>query len=138
VANNKAHDELKLLYQVSVGDLEFFKKQQWLVSYYSILLYGALVALAQRTAVEKIVFYLVIGGVALLSSSLLLILEHSIGVRRERLEAVREHFSKEFNKAWRAGKKLSECHIVVAFMLFTVFGGAVLAILGIIFKANAT
>jgi len=138
MANDDEKQELRLLYEVSVKDLEFFKRQQWLVSYYAVLIYGTLFALARVTTLGELVFCLAVGGVALLSSVLLLILEHSIGVRRDRLEAVRENFTQKFKDAWKAGKKLGECHLVVALMLFTLLGGSVSTILGIIFPVIAT
>ena len=140
MANENAHEELKLLYQVTIGDLEFFKKQQWLVTYYCILLYGALLALARITDLEKSLFYVTVGGVTFLSSILLLILEHSIGVRRDRLEAIRDEFSNEFKKAWKAGKKIADCHVVLVFILLTLTSGAVLTIFSIIhlIKINVT
>ncbi len=128
-----AHEELKLLYEVSVKDLEFFKKQQWLVTYYGILVFGALVALAKITTLEKWVFFSVSVVTLLLCSVLLSTLEHSIGVRRSRLEAVRDEFGPEFNKAWKAGKKESECHIVLIFMLLALLTATVLTVLGIIY-----
>lgn len=132
MANKNAHDELMLLYQVTVGDLEFFKKQQWLVAYYCVLLYGALVALARVTDLEKLVFCIAVGGAALLSSILLLILEYSIGVRRDRLEAIRDEFNNEFKKAWKAGKKIADCHVVLIFILLTLISGATLTIFSFI------
>lgn len=130
--NQYTHEELKLLYETSVKDLEFFKKQQWLVTYYGILVYGALVTLAKITTLEKWVFCVVAGVTALLCSVLLSALEHSIGVRRDRLDAVREQFGSEFNHAWKAGKKDSECHAVLVFMLFALLTGAALSIFGIL------
>lgn len=132
-----AHEELKLLYEVSVKDIEFFKKQQWLVTYYGILVFGALVTLAKITTLEKWAFCFVATLTFLLCSVLLSHLEHSIGVRRARLEAAREGFGKEFNNAWKAGKKDPECHVVLIFMLLALLTGTILTILGII-KLHAT
>lgn len=114
-------------------DLEFFKKQQWLVTYYGILVYGALVALEKITTLEKWLFISVAGVTFLLCSALLATLEHSIGVRRARLGAVRDEFGPEFNKAWKAGKKEKECHIVLVFMLLALLTATALTILGIMY-----
>ncbi len=130
--NQHTHEELQLLYETSVKDLEFFKKQQWLVTYYGILVYGALVTLAKITTLEKWVFCVVAGVTALLCSVLLSALEHSIGVRRDRLDAVREQFGAEFNNAWKAGKKDQEFHVVLVFMLLAILTGAVLSVFGIL------
>ena len=130
--NQHTHEELKLLYETSVKDLEFFKKQQWLVTYYGILVYGALVTLARITTLEKYIFCIVVGVTALLCSILLSAPEHSIGVRKDRLSAVREQYGIEFNNAWKAGKKDQEFHVVLVFMLLTILTGAVLSIFGIL------
>ncbi len=132
-----AHEELKLLYEVSVKDVEFFKKQQWLVTYYGILVFGALVTLAKITTLENLAFISVAALTFLLCSVLLSTLEHSIGVRRARLEAVRDEFGPEFNKAWKAGKKDPECHIVLVFMLLALLTATALTVLGIIYQRAA-
>lgn len=137
MVNATAREELKLLYEVSVKDLDFFKRQQWLVSYYAVVLYAALFALSGKATLDKMWFYLVVCGVAIMASILLLNLEHSIGVRRDRLKAIRENFSEEFKGAWKAGKKLKEYHVVVYFMLFGVLAGAVLTSFGIAFPSTA-
>jgi len=92
VPSQHAHEELKLLYEVTVKDLEFFKKQQWLVTYYGILVFGGLVTLAKITTLEKWAFFSVAGLTFLLCSLLLSTLEHSIGVGvgRVRLELCRD------------------------------------------------
>lgn len=130
--NQHTHDELKLLYEVTAKDLEFFKKQQWLVTYYGILVYGALVTLAKITTLDKWVIFFVSGITFLLCSVLLSTLEHSIGVRKARLCAIRDEFGPKFNKAWKAGKKEDECHIVLFFMLLALLTACILTILAII------
>lgn len=74
----------------------------------------------------------------MLAVILLLLLEHAISVRRERLNAVRLHFSPEFKSTLDAKSKLAECHLVVGFMLFAIIVGATLTIVGVVWPADAT
>jgi len=48
----KAEEELRLLYQVSTQDLAFFKQQQWSVTNYVLLLYGAFFGVSQIDALN--------------------------------------------------------------------------------------
>ena len=132
MAKEGASEELRLLYDISARDLEFFKNQQWRVSYYSIAILGALFALARLTTVPILVYCIAVGAITLFSSLILIVLEQSIGIRRKRLKAVRTGFSEKYESAWQAGEKLPDCHLVVALMLVTLIGGAVLTILGMI------
>lgn len=138
MANRHEHEELRLLYDVSVKDIEFFKKQQWLVTYYGVLVYGTLVALAKISSPGK--WTLCAGAISawLLCAVLLAALEHSIGVRRDRLAAIRGKFSRAFNRAWEAGKKEKEYYIVLSCMLFALTVGAVLTVIGILNTSCAT
>jgi len=45
--HKQSNEELRLLYQTSVTELEFFKRQQWSVTNYGLLLYAATVSLAR-------------------------------------------------------------------------------------------
>ena len=135
MANNYQHDELKFLYDVSVKDIEFFKKQQWLVTYYAVLVYGALIALANLKVVHKAVLSLAAVLAAFLCAVLLAKLEHSIHVRRERLRAVRSHFTQAFNEAWGSKEKEREFCIVLLCLLLGAILGVVVTVLAI---QNAT
>ena len=42
--HTQSNEELRLLYQTSVVELEFFKRQQWSVTNYGLLLYAAIVS----------------------------------------------------------------------------------------------
>lgn len=131
MANDKQHEELKFLYEVSVKDIEFFKKQQWLITYYSVLVYGALVALANLKLVHKTILCFAAVLIGLLCAVMLSKLECSIEVRRDRLKAVRSHFTKAFNDAWGAKNKEKELYIVLLCLLLAAVGGAVVTVLAI-------
>jgi hypothetical protein len=46
-ASPETPEEMRLLYQVTVADLSYFKSQQWSVTNYSLLIYAGLVGIAQ-------------------------------------------------------------------------------------------
>ena len=108
-----SHDELRLLYQVTVSDLTYFKTQQWSLTNYTMLLLAALVAAAQilRSSLSHLERYVVIGlSVATAVGALIVLakLQDSIRIRQARLEKIRDGFSSAFNQAWTAEVKSRE------------------------------
>jgi hypothetical protein len=122
-------DEMRLLYQVTVGDLTYFKKQQWSATNYALVLLAGLVAVAQTlrstiTSIERlslVVLAVLIAGGAL---TVLFKLQRSIRVRQARLDAARSSFSAAFNAAWAADTKGREYVHSVYFLYMVVLGGA--------------
>ncbi len=45
---DREFEEVKLLYNVTVADLAFFKRQQWIVTNYAVLVYAALTAVGAK------------------------------------------------------------------------------------------
>ncbi len=87
MVNETHHEELKFLYEISVKDIEFFKKQQWFITYYCMLVFGALVGLAKLDVTPRWVLILSSIVIGLFAVVLLAVLEYSIEVRRVRLKA---------------------------------------------------
>lgn len=116
-------EELKLLYEVSVADLAFFKQQQWVVTNYGIAIYVAFVAIASQLLTKplatshKILLSLLALAVLLGALGVLCQLQHSIEVRRTRLEKVREHFGTAFHAARGAMPKRED---IVLWLLVAV------------------
>jgi hypothetical protein len=126
------HEELRLLYQVTVGDLTYFKTQQWAVTNYSMLLYAGLVAIAQllRPNLAQTDRWLLTAIVALLFFSALFVLsklQASIKVRQARLDAVRKQFTDEFHVAWAAEEKDHEGLHSIFLLRIAICGGAAIA-----------
>ena len=106
-------EELRMLYQITVSDLSYFKSQQWNVTYYALLVEAAFVGVGQilgqgLTSVDRIV----LSALAVVSaiSALYVIgkLQRSISVRDSRLEAVRNTMTETFRRAWSAQHKAEE------------------------------
>jgi hypothetical protein len=126
-----SHEELRLLYQVSVADLEFFKRQQWSVTNYALLLYAAVVGIAKLlndngTGFERLVLCLVASVVAIFGIYILFVLNNSIAVRRARLAAIRKSFSTTFHSAWSAMEKSGEKLSIYRSLLTVVIVGALM------------
>jgi hypothetical protein len=125
------HEELRLLYQVTVSDLTYFKTQQWSVTNYSMLLYAGLVAVAQmlkpglasadRGLLTSLVVILAVAALFILGK-----LQASIVVRQARLDAVRRQFTDEFHVAWAAEEKGEERLHSIFLLRIAVCGGAIL------------
>ncbi len=106
------NDELRLLYSACVSEINSFKKQQWQVTNYGLLLFAAIVSIPRILDTLNQVEYFVLFGaaVSVMASGWYLVgvLADSIQVRRKRLAETRKHFTKEFMNAWRYGKGVAE------------------------------
>jgi hypothetical protein len=108
-----SQDELRLLYEVTVTDLSYFKTQQWAVANYCMLSYAALVGIANILRPElrrsdRVV--LILFALAACGASLFVLnkLQRSVGTRQSRLDALRENMHSEFVRAWSAQYKPQE------------------------------
>ncbi|MDH5527836.1 MAG: hypothetical protein OEY97_11075 [Nitrospirota bacterium] len=108
---DREHEELRLLYQVSVQDLAFFKNQQWRTSHYGLLLHAAIVLinyqlLPSNTGVAPKILLTAAPALVLgVAWWFLRRLRQAVQVRRARLEACRGSFTKKFESAWKAMEK---------------------------------
>lgn len=102
------NDELRLLYSACVSEIDSFKKQQWQVTNYGLLLLAAIGSFPKLLGTLNQVEYFVLFGAAfsvLVSGWYLVgVLDDSIQVRRKRLTESRKQFTTEFMKAWRYGE----------------------------------
>lgn len=127
---DQSSEELRLLYQASVTELEFFKRQQWSVTNYALLLYAAIIGVTQLLTenigqAEKLVLCLVATAVATSGGYILLVLNNSIDVRKARIAMIRKNFSVLFHGAWSAKEKAEEALSVYRLLLAVVIIGAV-------------
>ena len=109
-------EELRLLYNVSVTDIAFFKQQQWAVTNHALVLHGALLFIAYRVLAVLLVTWqlwlLIVLTWAVCIAGLGMVdrLQGSIHGRRTRLQRVRDHFGKPFNDAWAIQKPKDDVH----------------------------
>jgi hypothetical protein len=109
-----AREDLRLLYQVVVQDLAFFKQQQWSVTNYVLLLQAALVGLVTQLTGsttkrgERIAVCVLAAILGFVGVFLLIKLEQSIKLRRVRLSNVRARLSQEFRDCWETPAKPPE------------------------------
>ena len=106
-------DELRLLYEVTVSDLTYFKTQQWSVANYCMLSYAALVGVAtllradlrlgERIALVTLALATCISTLIVLSK-----LQTSISIRQTRLDALRESLGTAYVRAWSSEYKPRE------------------------------
>ena len=103
-------EERKLLYEVSVRDIEFFKRQQWQISYYTIALYAAILGwiygapACVKPQYINVSLAITVVIMACFAIKLLSHLEHDIAVRRARLKSIRKKMP-FLDKSWHAKKK---------------------------------
>lgn len=128
MSEERDHQELLMLYQITVNDLSYFKTQQWAVATYAFLLYAAIAGIREIMGAlfyEKIL--LTIFVIAILSAALVVItkLQDSIVVRQARLDATKSYFGEKFKEAWDAKSKGKEYIRSVWFLHAAVLFGAI-------------
>jgi hypothetical protein len=104
--NNHSNEEMRLLYQMSVSEIAFFKQQQWRVTNYGLLLYGVIVAIPKILnynlfTLEYVVLFLISFAVLAVCWFLVGSLEKSLLKSRTRLVKAKDNFGKEFKDAWK-------------------------------------
>ncbi len=125
-----SHEELRLLYQVTVNDLTYFKAQQWSLTNYTFLLLASIVAAAQilkfSLAPWERYFLIALAATAAVGALIVLSkLQNSIRIRQARLEKIRDSFSSTFIQAWTAEVKSREFFHAIYFLRTAVALGAV-------------
>lgn len=126
---DKDEDELRLLYQVSITDIAFFKQQQWSVTNYTLAIHAALLFIAFRLLKDPLAVWqmwlLIVLAWAVCGAGLAVVerLQSSIIGRRTRLGRVRAHFGKPFTEAWSIPKPPDDVHWLLLFVM--LLGAAV-------------
>ena len=121
----QVNEELRLLYEVTVTDLSYFKTQQWAVTNYCMLSYAALVGVAtQLPGGLKVVDRLLLIAFALAAcvSSMFVQkkLQTSVAIRQSRLDHLRDSFGSDFLRSWSAQYKPKERLHAIHLLLIAV------------------
>ncbi|MEQ1598482.1 MAG: hypothetical protein ABL880_03855 [Methylotenera sp.] len=125
-------EELRMLYQVTVSDLAYFKTQQWSVTNYAFALIAGIIGVSQFIkplgVCDRIVL-VVLAIIVIISSVVMLFkLQRSIKVRQSRLAAARGSFSESFQQVWAAETKGQEYLHSIYFLYGALVIGASLAV----------
>jgi|SRR6266446_4689584 len=103
--NSQEHDELLAVYQSAIGDIAFFKSQQFTLTNYAILVYVAILGVAKLlkdagrlATAEAVILFLSALVVLLLGLFVLSELQVSLQEGRGRLERCIDNFSKQIEK----------------------------------------
>jgi len=103
-------EELRLLYQVSINDIAFFKRNQWSATNYTLAIHAAVILISYqilKSPLDTLQLWVLIvlawsasvGGLAVVWE-----LQESIRGRRTRLRRVRRYFGRPFKNAWSIPK----------------------------------
>jgi uncharacterized membrane protein len=140
-AQNAEHEELRLLYQTAVGEIAFFKQQQWSVTNYALLIFAGLVGVAWHFDTplacweSRLAFLFAV--ITFMAAWLVLAkLQRSIEIRRSRLQRVRERFTQAFRDA--IGEKSEENEATVYRLLRLVLVLGVIAVGWLVFHKFGT
>lgn len=120
-------EELRLLYQVSVADIAFFKQQQWSATNYAVGAYAALLVIVHQWLPSPLkpwqIWPLIVLAWAVCIAGLAIVsrLQDSILGRRTRLERIRAKFGAVFREAWSIPKPHDDTYwLLYSFMLVGV------------------
>jgi len=129
------HEAMRMLHNNARENLNYCKKQQWQVAYYTLLLYGAIVV-APKGGITADWFIISLGAISAMllagSVSVIVRLECSQRAERCRIRKIeRDYFPKEYqDMAWNE-LDVSYCarrpsHLTIYRLLLgvTIFGGA--------------
>jgi hypothetical protein len=125
--SEREHKELTTLYQVTVSDLAFFKSQQWTLTNYALLAFGAVAAIPHIPQVQtgrcsKVVLCAIATVVYLSADWLLWRLKESIEVRQKRLERIFPKFTKTFRDTRGDKKQVSATEVFIFIAIVLTFG----------------
>lgn len=111
--------ELQMLYGISASDITGFKQHQWSVANHAVLIQAALYGVTRLPndtlagwELSALVVCVALGG--LVALAILLLLQHAISVRRERMRRVRISLGRRFNQAWAVKKLPDFTHLFIA------------------------
>jgi hypothetical protein len=117
------YEQLRMLYEVTISDIAFFKQQQISVTNYGIALHAAVVVIAFQFLPKPVANWemqflrILILIVSIMCYIFLKQLNYSISVRRERLKKIRSYFSEVFFNAWDEKKKKDSIFRLLVFIV---------------------
>ena len=133
-SDKNADEYIRLAYQSALEDIRFFKRQQWIVTNYTVLIYGAIIAVSRviKSAGNEWFTYIT-GIIALLSLLLIIQLQSSTQKARNRKDAVKERIPKDMTNLL-FGEPASRCaefldqYSVVGLLAIVIIGGSILSV----------
>ena len=134
-SDKNADEYIRLAYQSALEDIRFFKRQQWIVTNYTVLIYGAIIAVSSRVVKSawNELFTYITGIIALLSLLLIIRLQSSTQKARNRKDAVKERIPKDMTNLL-FGEPASRCaefldqYSVVGLLAIVIIGGSILSV----------
>jgi len=134
-SDKNADEYIRLAYQSALEDIRFFKRQQWIVTNYTVLIYGAIIAVSRIVKSAGNEWFTYIAGiVALLSLLLIIQLQCSTQKARNRKNAVQEKIPRDLTNLL-FGEPAGRCseffdqYSVVGLLAIVIIGGSILSVL---------
>jgi len=133
-SDKNADEYIRLAYQSALEDIRFFKRQQWIVTNYTVLIYGAIIAVSRvvKSAGNEWFTYIT-GIIALLSLLLIIQIQRSTQKARNRKNAVKERIPKDitnllFGEPASQGAEFLDQYSVVGLLAIVIIGGSILSV----------
>lgn len=125
--NDREHQELTALYQVTAQDLAQFKSQQWTLANYTILAFAAIIGVSKFPDLKldlcgSFLLCLVASVIFGLAVHILWQLKTSSDVRRNRLKCIKENYSEMYRECWGEKKQVSAGEMFFFLLLVLLIG----------------
>jgi hypothetical protein len=124
---------VRVAYNSSREEIRFIKRQQWIVTNYTVLLYGAIITLSKVLNCPFLYWGIVIVGIAAII--LISLLQSSSQKVRACFSRIREKTPKEVENLFFEGKTeqgILDKYCVLGFLYLVVVAGGVLSIFAIL------
>jgi uncharacterized membrane protein len=132
-SDENADEYIRLAYQSALEDIRFFKRQQWIVTNYTILIYGAIIAVSRVVKSAGNEWLICTGIIALLSFLLIIQLHCSTQKARNRRNATKERIPQNLTNLL-FGEPASRCvdfldqYSVMGLLVTVILGGFYLSV----------
>ena len=125
-------EEVRFVYQMALEDIRFFKRQQWVVTNYTILVYGAIIGVAKYLGManNECLAY-IIWIMATISFLIVLQIQCSMqNVRKLKAETMEKIpiIDKFYNSGTKSFRKCLNDYSVFSLLEIVILGGGVLTI----------
>jgi len=134
-SDQNINEYIRLSFQTALDDIRFFKKQQWIVTNYTLLIFGAIIGVSRYITYFGREWLIYLTGIIMLLAIILIFqLQCSTQKARHRKDGVRRKLPKNIeillfgeNQDGRCIKFLDQ-YSVMCLLIMVIIGGSILSV----------